>query len=155
MSHEVVESETRSSKHTGGLSRRLDAVGWGLFFIWVGVSTLADLGWGIGLLGVAAVILLMQAVRRYVGRRLEPFWLVVGSAVLLGGIWELYRIEVSLVPVVLILVGGALLLSVFGRRWDTSRWCRSRFEGVGDDSSALAADPARRSMRWCRRRSSF
>lgn len=123
-------------------------MGWGLFFIWVGVSTLADLGWGIGLLGVAAVILLMQAVRRYFGRRLEPFWLVVGGAVLLGGIWELYRFEVSLMPVILILVGGALLVSVFGRRRGMSGWCRSRLEGGKLDFPDRTKGSAPRPVRW-------
>ena len=149
MSHEVVESETRSSKHTGGTKRRLDAAGWGLFFIWVGVSTLADLGWGVGLLGVAAIIYLMQAARWSFGRRLEPFWLVVGGAFLLGGIWDLYQIEVRLVPVVLILVGGALLLSLFQRRRETPRWCRTGLDGAEDRTTRPRSGSDSRSFGCC------
>lgn len=28
------------------LSDKLDAAGWGLFFVWVGSAVLADVGWG-------------------------------------------------------------------------------------------------------------
>jgi len=149
MSHEVVESESRSSKQIRGTSRRLDAAGWGLFFIWVGVSTIADLGWGVGLLGVAAIIYLVQVARRLSGRRLEPFWLVVGGGFLLGGIWHLYQIEVSLVPVVLILVGGALLLSLLRRRWETPRWCRTGPDCAEGRTTRHRSRPDSRSFGCC------
>ena len=34
------------------IPRRLDAGTWGLFFVWVGIALAAELGWGIGLLGL-------------------------------------------------------------------------------------------------------
>jgi hypothetical protein len=39
------------------LDRKLDAVGWGLFFIWIGVAILTDVGWGVGLIGVGVIII--------------------------------------------------------------------------------------------------
>ena len=39
------------------LDRKSDAVGWGLFFIWIGIPILADVGWGVGLIGVGLVML--------------------------------------------------------------------------------------------------
>jgi hypothetical protein len=47
------------------LDRKLDAVGWGLFFIWIGVAVLADVGWGVGLIGVGLIILGGLAAREY------------------------------------------------------------------------------------------
>jgi len=58
---EFMEEYDRASK--------FDAAGWALFFIWVGIAWLADFGWGIGLLGVAAITLGMQALRRASGVR--------------------------------------------------------------------------------------
>ncbi len=46
----------------------LDAVGWALFFIWTGVALLADLGWGVGLIGVGLIILGTSAFGRYLIR---------------------------------------------------------------------------------------
>jgi hypothetical protein len=39
------------------LARRLDSLGWGLFFIWIGIAFLADVGWGVGFIGVGIIIL--------------------------------------------------------------------------------------------------
>lgn len=45
--------------------RTLDAVGWGLFFIWIGIAILIDVGWGIGLIGVGVLILGLWAAGAY------------------------------------------------------------------------------------------
>jgi len=59
-------------------ARKLAAIGWGLFFIWVGVALFAHLGWGVGLLGVGIITLGVQATRKYFGLKLEGFWIAVG-----------------------------------------------------------------------------
>lgn len=129
MPQDNFESVASPSTIQQGIARRLDAAGWGLFFIWVGVSLLTDVGWGVGLVGVAAIIFLGQAARRFYGRSLEIFWVVVGVLFLLGGVGELYQIEFDMGPVLLIAVGGALLLTPFRRRRRTDRrhpphrWC--------------------------------
>jgi hypothetical protein len=115
MAENDVENEAPPSSATKGIGARLDAAGWGLFFIWVGVSLLLDLGWGVGLIGVAVITLLGQSARRYYGLAIERFWVVVGVLFLLGGFWELYQVQVDLAPILLIIVGGALLLSLFRR----------------------------------------
>ena len=52
---------TRRSK----LHRKLDAVGCALFFIWIGIAILANVGWGIGLIGVGLIIIGLLATREY------------------------------------------------------------------------------------------
>ena len=47
------------------LNRKLDAVGWGLFFIWIGIAILADVGWGVGFIGVGLIILGVLGAREY------------------------------------------------------------------------------------------
>ena len=116
MAEDDVEAEAPLSATNKGIGRKLDAAGWGIFFVWVGVSLLFGLSWGVGLVGIAAIIFLKQAARRYFGRRLERFWVVVGVLSLFGGVWELYQIQVGLAPILLIVVGGVLLASVFRRR---------------------------------------
>jgi len=99
-------------------ARKLDAVGWALFFIWVGVAWIANVGFGVGLLGVAMIILGMQAIRRFLGINLEFFWIVVGIGFGIGGLWQYLDIQTPLAPIVLIIAGIALLVSVtwFGRK---------------------------------------
>jgi hypothetical protein len=47
------------------LHRQLDAIGWGLFFIWIGIAILTGLGWGAGLIGVGVIILVKLLVREH------------------------------------------------------------------------------------------
>jgi hypothetical protein len=91
--------------------RKLDAIGWGLFFIWVGIALLANLGWGIGLLGVGILILGGQMARKYMALRFETFWALVGALFVIGGVWELLSVRVSLIPILCIVAGVALLVS--------------------------------------------
>lgn len=116
MDQNTVDRERAQHAITNALSKRLEAAGWGLFFIWVGVSLLLDFGWGVGLIGVAAIILLGQSARISHGLTIEMFWAAVGVLFLLGGIWNLFQVKVELVPLLLIGAGGALILSLIRRR---------------------------------------
>lgn len=102
------EPKTTGKSH---LARKLDAAAWGLFFVWVGIAFLADLGLGVGLLGVGIITLAGQAARKGCDLKLEGFWVVVGLLFLLGGLWNLFQAEVALVPILLIVVGLAWIIS--------------------------------------------
>ena len=91
--------------------KKVEGFAWGLFFVWIGVVLLAELGWGIGLLGVGILVLGGQVARKKIALRFEMFWLVIGAFFLLGGIWALLDIRVGLMPIVSILAGIALLVS--------------------------------------------
>jgi len=95
-----------------------DAAGWALFFIWIGVAWLANVGLGVGLLGVAAITLGMQGLRKIVGVRVEGFWVFVGLGFGLAGLWHLFNVDTPLAPFVLIVIGVALFI---GRVWPRIR----------------------------------
>lgn len=98
-----------------GPARRLDAAGWGLFFIWVGVVLVAHLGWGAALLGVGAITLAVQIARQFLKLGAEPFWIVVGVLFVAGGFAEFLALEFNLLPVLLIVAGLALVISSIRR----------------------------------------
>ncbi len=116
------------TSHERAADRRIDAVAWGLFFVWIGIALLTRVGWGVGLVGVGALTLGAQAWRKYVGVRVDRFSLVVGALFALIGIWNLFQVRVELVPLLFIAVGVALL---------TSTW-RTRTSGGGTDAGAPA-----------------
>jgi hypothetical protein len=87
--------------------------GWGLSFIWIGVALFAHAGWGTGLLGVGIITLGAQVARKYFGLRLEGFWVAVGFFFVLGGVWKLLNVQLGLVPLLCIVAGVSLLMSVF------------------------------------------
>jgi hypothetical protein len=47
------------------LDRRIDALGWGAFFVWTGIAVLADVGWGIGMIGMGLIIIGSLVAREY------------------------------------------------------------------------------------------
>jgi len=97
----------------GPLNKKLEAAAWGLFFIWTGTAFLADVDWGAGLLGVGMITLGAQVARRYFSLKLEGFWVVVGFLFTVGGIWKLFQVQVGFMPILCIIAGFALLVSIF------------------------------------------
>lgn len=96
---------------------QVTALIWGLLFVWIGLALLAQVGWGFGLLGVGAIILAGQAAHQVIGDvRLDVFSTICGLVFLAGGVWELFSIQVGLVPVICIVVGAVLVLSALAAR---------------------------------------
>ena len=101
---------------------RFDAAGWAIFFIWVGIAWLADVGIGVGLLGVAAITLGMQGLRRLNGIPVEGFWVLVGIGFAIAGLWQWFDIQKPLAPFVFIAAGIALII---WRVWPPTRHRKS------------------------------
>lgn len=120
----MAESEhSQTGENTRVLVKKLEAVGWGVFFIWIGIAFLAHVGWGVGLLGVGVITLGTQAARKYFGLPVERFGLVIGIVFTLWGVWELLNIRLGeapipggLLPILFIVVGLVLVVSAFLRK---------------------------------------
>ncbi len=106
--------ERRAQK--SDLDRKLDGLGWGLFFIWIGTVMLMDLGAGVALLGIGVITLGVQATRKFWDLKIESFWVVMGLVFFLSGIWSLFESKLPLVPILLIVVGLVVLVMTFRRK---------------------------------------
>ena len=58
------QTEELNSTKSHDISKKLEATGWGLFFIWIGIAFLANFDFGLGLLGVGIITLGGQAARK-------------------------------------------------------------------------------------------
>lgn len=94
-----------------GVDRRIDAIGWGLFFLWVGIGLAAHVGWSVGLLGVAVITIGVQLWRKYLKLRMDAFWLILGGLFGIVGIACLLGLRVDVVPLLFIAAGLFLLVS--------------------------------------------
>lgn len=92
------------------LSRKLEAIGWSLFFIWIGIGMIAGFRTGLTLLGIGLIVLGGQAGRKYYQLKVEKFWIIVGLLFLCGGLWDIFSLNVPFAAVILILIG---VLSLF------------------------------------------
>jgi hypothetical protein len=99
-------------KQRSELTRKLEAFGWGLFFTWMGIAFFAHVGWGAGLLGVGIITLGTQAARKYFGLKLEGFWIAVGFLFVVGGVWKLFNVQLGLLPILCVVAGVALFVSI-------------------------------------------
>jgi hypothetical protein len=93
-------------------TRKFDALGWGLFFVWIGIAWLADVGLGIGFLGIAVITLGVQALRRTYGVRVEGFWVLVGIGFAVAGFWQWLDVQLPLAPFLLIAIGLAFIFGI-------------------------------------------
>ncbi len=97
--------------------KQLDAGVWGVFFLWIGISLLAHLPWGVWLLGVGVITLGAQFARKLLDLRLDVFWLVAGALFLLGGLSEIapFGMSFAIIPVLCIVAGIGLLARALTR----------------------------------------
>jgi hypothetical protein len=119
-------SDTEFDQSTGperAVAAKLDVVGGGVFFIWVGAALLAGASWAVFFLGTGAIMLGAQVARTYLALKVDHFAFVLGIIfVLAGGLrildfaWEKAAIPVWLVPALFIAVGAAIVLSAWRRK---------------------------------------
>ena len=104
-------------------AKTIDRSGWGLFFIWIGIAFMVNVGWGVGLLGVGIIMLGAQAARTYFGLKLDWFGLALGVCFAVAGVSRLFDLQLDkapisawLVPSLFIVAGVAALVSAWRHR---------------------------------------
>jgi hypothetical protein len=91
--------------------KKITTAGWGIFFIWLGLVFMFDLGIGAVLLGVGLISLGTQAARKYHGLESEGFWIVVAVVFIIVGSSALMGTRLPLIAILLIVMGGAFIVS--------------------------------------------
>jgi hypothetical protein len=110
----LTEHGPRTISDREQLHGRISGIAWGLLFLWVGIALLANLGWGVGLVGAGVIVLGAQAARRFIVELpFEGFSVIVGFVFLVGGAWKLVYGQVDLVPIVCLVAGAALIVGAF------------------------------------------
>jgi hypothetical protein len=113
--------DDQSTPASRGIGEKISAAGWGLFFIWIGISFLLKLAPGVGLLGIGIITLGGQTARKLFQLKPESFWVFIGLLFTLGGIWELFKPKFDLVPILLIAAGAILFISLFAKKHHTGK----------------------------------
>ena len=92
---------------------KLSAVGWGAFFIWMGIAFLMNVSWGTGILGVGIITLAGQAARKHLGLPVDWFWLMTGAIFVVWGVSELSSVQFEgrLLPILSVVAGVAILIT--------------------------------------------
>lgn len=97
-----------NQKQKDTLDKRLDAIGWALFFIMIGGLWLAPEGSlpeGTWLIGTGVIILGMTWIRRMNGLVIHGFWVVMGILALIFGLSSVFGLNIPVFPILLVIVG--------------------------------------------------
>ena len=97
---------------TNELATKLAPVRWGLLCIWIGIAFWLQVTSAIGLLGLGIITLGAQVARKCLSLDVELFWLIAGLLFVAGGVWSLYGVELPFTPIVIVLGGVALLVTI-------------------------------------------
>jgi hypothetical protein len=100
------------------LNKRLETVGWGLFLIMIGgLAFVKGVPEGTWLIGAGLIMLGLNAVRLVLGIRASWFTLILGTIALLSGIGQVLGVDIPVWPVLLILIGLAVIVRSVRPRW--------------------------------------
>ncbi len=106
-----------TSSDSGSLESRVDAFGWGIFFVMSGamllVPGLPDGSW---LAGVGVLFLGLSAARAMLGLQVSGFGLAVGAILLIWGAGAMADVAVPWFSVLLVVCGLALVMGQLFRR---------------------------------------
>ena len=113
---EAFEMKEPAEKEKIILGRKVHAIGWSLFFIWIGVSMIGNFESSLTLLGIGLILLGGQAGRKYFSLEVETFWVIVGFLFLFGGLWDIFGLNVPFGAAILILIGVLGLFKTLRRQ---------------------------------------
>lgn len=100
------------------LNKRLETVSWGLFLIMLGgLFLVPSVPQGTWLIGAGVIMLGLNAVRLVLGIRASWFTLILGTIALLAGIGSVLGIDMPVGPILIILIGLAIIVRAFQPRW--------------------------------------
>jgi len=95
------------------LNKRLEAVAWGLFFIMLGCHLLVPetfLPKGVWSIGVGLILIGLNVARYFTQIKMSGFTVFLGVVAIIGGILDLVGMKQVEGPILLVVVGTALLL---------------------------------------------
>lgn len=94
------------------LNRRLDEIGWGLFFLMTGGLLLAPqkIPDGTWLIGVGIIMLGINGARRLYGIPISLFTVVVGIVAVAAGVGDFLGLKLPLFAALFILIGAGIIV---------------------------------------------
>jgi hypothetical protein len=98
------------------LNQRLETISWGLFLIMLGgFALLKSVPEGTWLIGAGVIMLGLNAVRLALGIRVSWFTVIVGTVALLSGLGSVYGVNIPVGPLLIILIGLAIIVRALDR----------------------------------------
>jgi hypothetical protein len=104
------------------MNRRFEIAAWGVFFIWLGVTSLFRFPDGAGTFGIGLILLGLNAARYFSHIPTSNLTIALGVLALVLGAFDIARaifslsIELPVFPILLIVLGAVMLWRELARR---------------------------------------
>lgn len=100
------------------LNRRLEEIGWGLFFlmiggIWLLPQTVPDGAW---LIGAGLILLGINTVRHLSGIAMSWLTVALGAVALTAGLFEVFGVKLPLFAILFVVLGAGMIAAPLFRR---------------------------------------
>jgi len=101
------------------MNKRLEAIGWALFFIMIGGLMLVPEGklsseaW---LIGVGVIMLGINLARRFIGIQVDKCGVIIGILALAFGISGSFGLDLPIFPILLILIGVNIIRNILFKK---------------------------------------
>ena len=93
------------------LHRKLDAIGWGAFFVWMGLTMLIKVfPAGTAAIGIGIIIMAEAVARLVLSASISAFWVLLGIIFLAAGFGEVFAINFPLLPIAFLVCGVLLIV---------------------------------------------
>ncbi len=109
----AVDVKVRTPSDDAQLDHRLSDIGWGLLFVLTGLIWMAparEVPEGTWLFGVAAILIGINVVRYFRHIAISIFSLVLGCLAALAAVGQLWRVDLSLLAICLVVIGVSLVV---------------------------------------------
>ncbi|MCP4679497.1 MAG: hypothetical protein GY854_29200 [Deltaproteobacteria bacterium] len=117
-------NNTNIENQTENMARRIDAIGWALFFVMIGclwmvpAKTLPESTW---LVGVGLIMLGSNAARRVFGLGAVGWTLVVGLIALAAGVSGLFGVALPVFPILIVICGLSTVIGALRKNNNASQ----------------------------------
>jgi hypothetical protein len=119
---ELTELRPRAAREREAIAR-IEATGWGLFFLWVGFALVASVGWGIAIFGTGLISLSVQLARRLSELPTDRWSVGFGVCLSVGGLLQWLDVRLGhapwpawAAPAAFAMLGATILVTTWVRR---------------------------------------
>ncbi|MFH1715651.1 MAG: hypothetical protein ABH857_05660 [Elusimicrobiota bacterium] len=98
------------------LEIKLGVARWGLFLLWIGLAFLFQFSSNVTWLGIGAILLILQGIRKLQKLKVEIFWVILGSILFLTNLFDTSSISAPIIPIILVAAGIYFVFSALRKK---------------------------------------
>lgn len=96
--------------------KKMSTIGWGIFFLWLGIALFTKLQLSTSLIGAGVIMLGIQVARKIYGMKVELFWILAGALFVLFNLFNIPKVNIPITPIILVVFGLIFIITALKKR---------------------------------------